>query len=174
MLGSHTGNLHLSTTSLTMAKRKRVLIDSEVQWAIGRRLMLHWLLFLACLLSINTFLLAVVSLGEQGLGAAIKMGLKAQLPLVSVMLVLLPVFVYDTMKLSNRFAGPMYRLRISIAELARGKPTRPVRFRDGDFWLRAANEFNELRDRVESLEARNQTLEQELKARQEPADLARV
>ncbi|QEG41617.1 hypothetical protein [Roseimaritima ulvae] len=141
-----------------MAKRKRVLIDSAVQWAIGRRVIMHWMVFLTGLLSLNAFLHTIGSISEQTLWQAVVDGLRAQVPILGVMLVLLPVFVYDTIKLSNRFAGPMYRLRTSITALGRGKTTRPIAFRDGDFWQDAAEEFNQLRERVQFLEQRNQEL----------------
>ncbi len=141
-----------------MAKRKRVLIDPVVQWAIGRRVILHWMLFLTCLLSLNAFLHIMGSITQVTVWQAIADGLRAQIPILAVMLVLLPIFVHDTMKLSNRFAGPMFRLRSSITALGRGTPTRPIAFRDGDFWQAAAGEFNSLRERVEYLEQRNQEL----------------
>lgn len=155
-----------------MAKRKQVLIDPTVQWAIGRRLIVHWMLFLTCLLSVNAFLHMVVTLSSEPFWPAVTGGLRAQLPMVAVMLVLLPVFVHDTMKLSNRFAGPMFRLRSSIKALADGTPSREIAFRDGDFWQETAVDFNRLRNRVEQLEQENEELKRDAADAAEPRLMA--
>ena len=41
-----------------------------------------------------------------------------------VHLFLLPVFVVDTVKISHRFAGPIFSLRRAIREITQGKPAR--------------------------------------------------
>ena len=63
-------------------------------------------------------------------------------PVVVVSLILLPGVIFDLVRMSNRFAGPVYRLRGLMRDLARGKPVEPVRFRHGDFWQEFADDFN--------------------------------
>jgi hypothetical protein len=58
------------------------------------------------------------------------------------MICILPTFVYDSLKLSNRFVGPIVRLRQSIAGLARGDEVKELRFRDNDFWRELSEDFN--------------------------------
>ena len=58
------------------------------------------------------------------------------------MFFLLPVFILDTIKLSHRFAGPIYRLRNTIRSLAQGEEFRPLKFREVDFWQSLAEDFN--------------------------------
>ena len=64
--------------------------------------------------------------------------------MVGVMLLLLPVFLRDTLKLSNRFAGPMYRLRIALQSLAAKQSASPIKFRAGDFWQEATTDFSRI------------------------------
>lgn len=59
-----------------------------------------------------------------------------------VTVLMLPVVLYDLSKLSNRFVGPIYRLRRSLNDLADGKPVQPIKFRDGDYWQDVADAFN--------------------------------
>ncbi len=66
-------------------------------------------------------------------------------------LLLLPIVLIDTLVLTNRFAGPIYRLRSSMRALAAGERVDPVRFRDHDFWQEIAQEFNTLSAYVEQL-----------------------
>ncbi len=63
-------------------------------------------------------------------------------------LLLLPLVLLDLAKLTNRFAGPMVRLRASMRALTRGETVEPLRFRKGDFWQEAAEEFNSLATQV--------------------------
>ena len=55
---------------------------------------------------------------------------------------LLPVFVYDVIKMSNRFAGPISRLRVTLTDIADGKDVKPLNFREGDFWNEISVKFN--------------------------------
>jgi hypothetical protein len=57
--------------------------------------------------------------------------------------------VYDMLRLSHRFAGPMLRFRRAMRDLGRGEQVEPLRFRDGDFWQEMAAEFNAVLQRVE-------------------------
>jgi len=63
-------------------------------------------------------------------------------PFLLVMFFLLPVFILDTIKLSHRFAGPIYRLRNTVRSLANGEEFRPLKFREVDFWQGLAEDFN--------------------------------
>ncbi|MEO8494399.1 MAG: hypothetical protein ABI614_04980 [Planctomycetota bacterium] len=64
---------------------------------------------------------------------------------------LVPVFVADSIKLSNRFVGPIVRLQTVIRQVGKGKPVE-LKFRDGDFWTDLPDDFNRM---VERLEARS-------------------
>jgi hypothetical protein len=46
------------------------------------------------------------------------------------------------MRMSNRFVGPIYRLRRSMRSLANGADVDPVFLRDGDYWFDFAEDFN--------------------------------
>lgn len=63
-------------------------------------------------------------------------------PFLLVSFALAPVFIWDAMKLSNRFTGPIVRLRRALAEIAEGHPPKSIEFRHGDFWKALASDFN--------------------------------
>jgi len=123
-------------------KRGKVFVDSQVQGALARRIVTHWLLF---------FVLSLISLGamELFLGDP-TLTLAGHLSVlwskyaffVVLMICILPTFVYDSLKLSNRFVGPIVRLRESIASLAHGGEVKELRFRDSDFWRELSEDFN--------------------------------
>jgi hypothetical protein len=63
-------------------------------------------------------------------------------------LLLLPIVLFDIVRLSNRFAGPLVRLRRSMRALARGEEVQPIHFRGSDFWQEFADEFNAIAARL--------------------------
>jgi hypothetical protein len=69
-------------------------------------------------------------------------------------LILLPFVLYDVLATSNRFAGPLYRMRQAMRDLASGVRIEPIQFRERDFWRDVADEFNALAVYVEELKQR--------------------
>lgn len=131
-------------------KRRTFLIDRPVQVGLVTRMMLQW----ACLLVAVVIALPVVRvillgdiakpLPERLHHAVVEGGV-----LLIVFLLLLPYFMYDSFKLTNRFAGPMYRLQQTFRGQSRGKPFVPITFREGDYWHDAAEDFNAMMRRLE-------------------------
>ncbi len=123
-------------------KRRIVLVDRQVQWAIVRLSLLQWL----CLSLAALFFLAAVQVGVDGVLKPWSEHWQRIRPLATSMLLwlllLLPKFTYDSFKFSNRFVGPVTRLRRALRELAEGKPFSPIRFRKGDYWQEMAEELN--------------------------------
>ena len=65
-------------------------------------------------------------------------------PALVVAALVLPLILFDVVRISNRFVGPVYRLRQSMRRLARGEEVQPIKFREGDFWQTFADEFNHI------------------------------
>jgi hypothetical protein len=143
-------------------QRSRILVDPKVQWSIAGRILCHWGMFLLCLVSIGTMVRVIAGAGSQPFAESWQAAMVAQIPNLGVMLLLLPVFLRDTLKLSNRFAGPMYRLRTALRTVAENKPCSKIKFRDGDFWMEAATDFNTVLGKLETLQAENDALKKQL------------
>src|SRR6056297_709931 len=143
-------------------KRSKILIDPQVQWSLALRILLHWGMLVICLLMINSMIALLMMAGHRPLSGAFGDVLRDQVPLMVVLVVLLPVFLRDTLKMSNRFAGPMYRLRTTLAKMARGESVSAINFRQGDFWQEVAADFNTVTAKYEQTLARNKQLEAEL------------
>ena len=73
-------------------------------------------------------------------------------PLLLTLSFLLPFAINDMLKLSNRFAGPVYRLRRELQRFADTGEMREVHFRDNDFWQDLAVGVNRLTHRIHELE----------------------
>ena len=92
-------------------RRKKQFIDSAVQGALARRIVLHWLLFLA----MACIVLPIWQLicGKQLMlpfAQLLVEGWISVMPILFILLAMLPLFVWDTVKLSQRFAGPLHQL----------------------------------------------------------------
>ena len=58
--------------------------------------------------------------------------------------VLFPIVIFSSIRFSNRFVGPMVRVRKTLHQLAQGETT-PIRaFRQNDFWSDTVDDINEI------------------------------
>ena len=136
---------------MSKQKRKKVFIDPAVQGALLRRLMLHWFAF-AFGATWTIVILQVMTHGIQHpLSYHMRVVWEQYGILILVMLCFLPAFVYDSIKLSHRFAGPIFKLRGHLKDMAEGRPVSPLSFRKGDFWLNIADDVNRIADRMHQL-----------------------
>lgn len=138
---------------MSNADRKKTYVDPKVQGALVRRLMIHWFAFVFVAAAV-AFCLQILSNPLQPLGEHLQQLWWTHGPFLVVMVFLLPVFVLDTIKLSHRFAGPIYRLRHVIRSIAEGNPPPRLKFRDFDFWQGMAQDFNLMVDRLSGRESR--------------------
>lgn len=127
--------------------RGKEYVDPQVQGALWRRLVLHWLAY--------TAVAAVLVLGLEwmadpfrSMGEITEAAWRTYGPVLLVLAALIPVFVYDSIRVSHRFAGPVFRLRQVIGKLANGGTPERIEFRDGDFWKEMAADMNRVIDRL--------------------------
>lgn len=75
------------------------------------------------------------------LWSSFQQAMLGQIGSIAVLLALLPWFIHDSLKLSNRFAGPMVRLQKSIVELTKSNEVLPVTFPQPRFLARNCGEL---------------------------------
>ena len=126
-------------------KRRKEFVDKAVQGALVRRLLIHWFAFIVISLALGITLQALTHpfrpLAEH-FGAFVQTNICFLIAIACMT----PVFLFDAVRLSNRFAGPVYRLRLAMAELNKGGRPKPLKFRPNDFWKEMAQEFNQVAD----------------------------
>ena len=130
--------------------RKRLFVDREVQGALLRRLLMQWS-FAVVLGFVALLLIQLLSSGER-LSVAEHLGVMRDRyeMLFIVLLVALPVLAYDAIKMSHRFAGPVYALRAALAKLSQGEEIPPLTFREGDYWTDVAASVNEIARKLDA------------------------
>jgi hypothetical protein len=131
------------------SKRKNLFVDPKVQSALAIRLTLHWILF-AAFVSVISISVKWFANPFQSIGGLFSGFLSEQWPVLLTMGLLLPAFIYDSLKLSNRFAGPIIRFRKTMLTITETGTPRHLKFRKGDFWHDLANDFNDMLDTFQS------------------------
>jgi hypothetical protein len=142
--------------TVRLTSRKRIFVDPKVQGALLIRSVIYWFLG-ATALSLIVFCWNVIS-GPPGpvLNPDRFAQLWEQYGIVALAsLLLLPIVLIDVVVLSNRFTGPLHRMRCSLRALAAGEFVQPVHFRDRDFWHDVAEELNAVAAYVERLKQQN-------------------
>lgn len=131
-------------------QRSRLFVDRRLQGDIVKRILLHWLTFVV----VGTLLAATLRwLTHPTVPLARQLGdMFAEFgPYLVALLALLPMFVLDTIKLTNRFAGPYVRFRQYVRALVARESPGPLKFRDGDFWCETEADLNKLFAEIQSL-----------------------
>lgn len=134
--------------------RKKTFVHGSIQGALVLRMLVQWLAFVVALTSVVVLMQLVIDplQDAESWHRQVKTTLLA-LGLVSF--ALLPIFVWDIIKFSHRFVGPIVRLHSHVRELKDSREGRLV-FRTDDYWLDLADDFNQMMDRV-----REETVQQE-------------
>jgi hypothetical protein len=133
------------------ARRKKQFIDRHVQGALVFRLGLHWCAFLLIGMAVSVVLQYLADPFRPA-SEHFAMFVRNQAGFLLVMVCMTPVFLYDTVKFSNRFAGPVLRVRRTLNDLACGIKVAPVTFRPGDFWTDITDDLNYVVNRITAID----------------------
>jgi hypothetical protein len=138
------------------ALRKHLFVDRKVQGALIARVVMYWV---GCLITIALMLLCwdIIT----GPARMFYMHFDDMWfyygPAAIASFLLLPLVIVDIIRISNRFVGPLLRLRRSMRALARGEYVEPIEFRSKDFWYDFADEFDAIRARIMQLTAEKES-----------------
>jgi hypothetical protein len=128
--------------------RRHLFVDPKVQGALILRVVLYWCV---CLISMALMMLCWQLLTSTAEMMSLQFNDMWRLfykPALIASCLLLPMVIMDIIRFSNRFVGPLLRLRRSMRQLARGEQVEPLVFRDTDFWHDTAKEFNAIRSQI--------------------------
>ena len=134
-------------------KRFQLLVDPITQKSLLMRATFYWmtsLTLMGLLMSIQ------IGLAHSSLTFDEKFAkvLEAIGPAMLAALFLLPLFLFDCVRFSNRFAGPIRRIRGHLKQLAETGKTEELKIRQGDFWCDLAEEVNRVAERMNPQESR--------------------
>jgi len=121
-------------------RRQRIYLD-RVQSVLVVRILAYWLY---CLLAASLMACCWVIWVDPPASSAQLFGhVFSRFGLLfAATAAVMPLVMFDVLRLSHRFVGPVFRLRQALREAASGEPMRPLKFRDDDFWREVADDFN--------------------------------
>ncbi len=134
-------------------RRATLVADPVVQFGLLRRIAIHWLLLFACNAVGLLLWVRLLELPDQPWGQSAAVVMQRFLPFFLITAAVLPAFVVDTLKLTNRITGPIRRLRGDLNRAAAGQPVDKLKFRTGDYFAEIAEPFNRIVDRLERAES---------------------
>ena len=148
---------------MPIPKRRQWYVDKEVQKDLAKRLFFY---LIACILfvSLPIALVNTVKNVEKNFFTHVAEVFYNHWPIMLTIGLMLPFAVNDMIRLSNRFAGPVFRLRRELATFAETGHMKEVFFRDNDFWKDLAFGVNRLTRRIRELE-------EELADQNQPSDV---
>lgn len=127
--------------------RHKLLVDSDVQVALLRRTALY---ATACALYFTIILLCSESMSnpEESIGESLARCMDDIVFWLPGFAILAPVIAYDILRITNRFTGPIYRLRREMMRLIEGDQVQALSFREDDYWNEMAELFNRVKDEM--------------------------
>jgi hypothetical protein len=132
----------------TQHQRKRLWVDPPFQSRLLLRTLLYLVGYVVILWHLSFFIELLVALATDGLregvGALYLTVLWKQRALLMALAVTAPMFMYDLLKFSHRIAGPLYRCRNLMQEMADGQRVPEFKPRENDFMRELFAAFNAL------------------------------
>ncbi|MEX0978527.1 MAG: hypothetical protein WDZ48_06730 [Pirellulales bacterium] len=138
---------------MRITPRKRLFVDRAVQGTLLFRIIIYWCFSVLAVCLFTLCARALTAPPDSFLEYFAFDKFFAQYGTVVVAsAVLVPLIMLDVLVISNRFAGPLYRLRRSMRNLASGEAVQRIEFREKDYWRELAHEFNAISEYIENLE----------------------
>ncbi len=125
-------------------RRWRMVILNKLQWALATRMLIHAMLF-AGAAGLIGMISQFVSDPFAGFRANLTACWKSCGPILMALVCMLPIFVRDMLRFTNRVAGPIYHLTRTMQQLASGdENVPPLKFRKGDLCDDIPDAFNSM------------------------------
>ena len=138
----------------TLKFRSQLLIDHQIQWPVLQRTAFY---VSACALYFMVVLYFSEStqINDESISRTLLRCADVLACWAPGLVLLAPIIAYDILIFTNRFAGPMFRLRREMQALIDGECEQPIKLRDDDFWIEFASLFNEIRSELTTLRELN-------------------
>jgi hypothetical protein len=132
-------------------QRRRLLVDPGMQFRLVGRMGIYFLIYAVGVVHIAfvfellaRFAVATPSAWQKGLGGMYLEFLAGHRALFLSLILFVPPLLYDLFKFSNRIAGPLFRCRRMMDEMAEGKQVPEFKPREGDLMGELFESFNRL------------------------------
>jgi len=141
-----------------MVLRQKFWIDRSVQGVLIGRIILYWTAGLLYL-GLGSACFQYYAHPDWSIETHAWALFQQIWPWIPSLILFMPLVIYDIIRLSNLFAGPIYRLRVHLDELMENPECRPLTFREDDYWQDLVQPINYLQNEIVALrEALKQTM----------------
>lgn len=137
-------------------KRKRIVVDGDVQGAVVHSLLVHWAFFFGAAFTAAAamhFFQTFPNDTPRSFGDLLAAVWQKNAMVFVVLLAMMPIFVRDMLKISHRFVGPIVRIRNGLKQLADGDRMQEIELRTNDHWKDLAEVVNRIAARIRKLES---------------------
>ncbi len=132
----------------TKYRRTRLWVDPAFQFRLLLRMGFYLLLYTVVVGHIAFVFQVMADFATNGaragLGGLYMEFIGRQMPLVYALVLTMPIILHNLLKFSHRIAGPLYRCRKVLQEMARGKPVPEFTPRKHDLMRELFQAFNAL------------------------------
>jgi HAMP domain-containing protein len=129
-------------------KRKRLWVDPAFQARLLIRMVCYLVLFIVFVFHVSFVFEAMANYASdamaKGIGGLYVEYLSQQRTFLFSLLLVAPILLYDLLKYSHRVAGPLFRCRRVMQDMAAGKPVPPFVPRQHDLMGELFQAFNGL------------------------------
>jgi methyl-accepting chemotaxis protein len=123
-------------------ERKKVLVHS-FQTKLTLRIAMYLVLFFLVFVNL-LFCWKMLSEGPYDPAQQFVETLEAHLPVLTCLLILVPIMAWDTIRFSHRLVGPLVRFRKTMQAITAGEAVRPIKLREGDYLGEMRDDFNHM------------------------------
>jgi hypothetical protein len=137
--------------NLPTAERRKFRLDPLVQGEVARQCFYYWVGYLSAILLFLSAWISVVDQPQSFAGFWQKL-MTLGLPTLVGSALLLPLLFIHSARFSNRFSGPMYRIRKTLSALSRGETNEHLELRKDDYWEDLADDVERISQYIEQLQ----------------------
>ena len=130
-----------------MALRQQVWVDRSVQGVLVGRVLLYWMCALLYV-GIGSACFQYNQNPDWTLAKHATVLFGQMWPWLPTVFLILPLAIYDVVRLSNLFVGPVYRLRKHFTALRNDIACAPLNFREDDYWRDLAAPINDMQAEI--------------------------
>jgi len=151
-----------------MVLRQTVWVDSTVQGVLIGRIVLYWISALLYV-TLGSACFQYYQHPDWTVAEHVAALFSQFWPWIPSAVLCLPLVVFDVVRLSNHFVGPIYRLRQHLMEICEDPHCRALKFRDDDYWQDLAEPTHCLQAELLTLRSEVAQLKRAALAAAEPA-----
>ncbi len=133
-----------------MAFRKRIWIDPSVQGVLVGRILIYWtaaILYFSIAVGLSHYF----ENPQWSFSQLAHAWLETVGPWIPSAVLMMPLVVYDVIRLSHQFVGPVHRAKNQLRRIAQSPNCTPFVLRTDDYWSELIEPINNVQNHILSL-----------------------